>query len=64
MPKKAEEPLQKHTLNLYEGDFEELAALYPSIKSSILVRELVRNCILQTKSGKQSAIERGPTIEL
>lgn len=50
MPKKSEVPLQKHTLNLYAGDFEELCTIYPNIKPSNLVRELVRNTILRTKA--------------
>ena len=47
MPAKAKEDLQKHTLNLYKGDFEELCALFPDIKPSILVREIVRDCIVK-----------------
>ena len=55
MPKKSEVPLQKHTLNLYEGDFDELCALYPAIKPSNLVRELVRNTIQRTKANALDA---------
>lgn len=43
--------LQKHTLNLYAGDMEELRALFPKTEPSTLIRELVRDCIVRIKSG-------------
>jgi len=38
-------PLQKHTLNLFEGDWDRLAALVPSAEPSVLIRALVRDTI-------------------
>lgn len=37
--------LRKHTLNLYEGDLDKLAALHPDLDKSVVVRELVRSHI-------------------
>lgn len=45
-----QDPLQKHTLNLFEGDFEELQALFPDIGASAAIRQLVRNAILRAKA--------------
>lgn len=36
---------QKHTLNLYEGDFARLQELYPETGASIVIRTLVRKHI-------------------
>lgn len=48
MPKTVEkEPMQKHTLNLYAGDFTRLQELYPEMGASLLVRHLVRAHILK-----------------
>jgi hypothetical protein len=49
MPKIVDHPLRKHTLNLYDGDMEELRALFPGQDSSVIVRELVRNCIREMR---------------
>lgn len=46
MPKpKSDEELQKHTLNLYQGDMDELRRLFPGVEPSIIIRKLVRSCI-------------------
>lgn len=42
-------PLQKHTLNLFEGDWERLGDLFPQTDTSRLVRHLVRDLIDRTK---------------
>lgn len=42
MPKKSDEPLEKHTMHLYEGDFERLKDLHPDIGVGIVIRKLVR----------------------
>lgn len=39
------EKLSKHTLNLYDGDFERLQDLYPDIGASVIIRKLVRERI-------------------
>jgi hypothetical protein len=35
-------PISKHTLNLYRGDFEKLADLYPRNGAGKIIRDLVR----------------------
>jgi len=39
------EPVHKHTVNLYEGDFQRLQDLYPDLGAGIVVRKLVRKHI-------------------
>lgn len=36
------EPLKKHTLFLYEGDFDRLATFYPELGASVAVRRIIR----------------------
>lgn len=36
------EPMQKHTLNLFEGDFEKLQREYPDIGAAAIIRRLIR----------------------
>lgn len=50
MPKKSDIPLQKHTLLLYEGDFDKLKSYYPEIDGGLIVRRLVRTHIEQIEA--------------
>lgn len=47
MTRKSEEPLQKHTLLLYEGDYERLQTMYPDVGASVVIRKVVRTFIDQ-----------------
>lgn len=43
MPRTVETvPLTKHTLWLYEGDFERLGIYFPEITASVAIRRIVR----------------------
>lgn len=39
---KVDEPLQKHTLHLYAGDYDRIKALYPQNYPATMIREIVR----------------------
>lgn len=39
------EPLKKHTLFLYRGDFDKLATFYPELGASVAVRRIIRKQI-------------------
>lgn len=39
------EPMTKHTLHLYEGDYERLRELYPELGAAIIIRRLIRKHI-------------------
>lgn len=36
------EPLQKHTLNLYEGHFERVQKLFPEVGAAAVIRRLIK----------------------
>jgi len=43
MKRREDFPLMKVTLNLYDGDFQKLQALYPRIGASKVIRVLVHS---------------------
>lgn len=45
------EPLQKHTLSFYQGDFEKVGAFYPDIGPSVAVRRIIRAHLKKLESG-------------
>lgn len=47
---KDDKALQKHTLNLYEGDYEKLRLLYPDIGAGAIIRRLVNRVIEQIEA--------------
>lgn len=53
------EPLKKHTLFLYEGDFDELATFYPDLGASVAVRRIVRAQLQKLRS----TVAVPPTME-
>lgn len=44
--------LQKHTLFLFEGDYDKLNVLFPGAKAAKVVRHLVRDLIKRTEGDK------------
>lgn len=48
--KSEDEGLQKHTLNLFEGDYEKLRMLFPDIGAGAIVRRIVRRFLEQVES--------------
>lgn len=64
MARKAAEPLEKKDIILFQGDWDELAAILApfKIKPTVFIRQLVRKKLAQIKS---AAAERAqPTPEL
>ena len=49
-------PLQKHTLHLFEGDFERLASLVPDASPSKVVRAIIRKTI-ENLEGEQPNVK-------
>lgn len=60
MPK-PDYPLQKHTLNFYEGDFDRIRALWPDQEPSVIVREFIHDMLEKHESVAQS---RAPDIKV
>jgi hypothetical protein len=46
---KDDEGLQKHTLNLFEGDYEKLRSFYPDVGAGAVIRRIVRRYIEQVE---------------
>lgn len=63
MPK-ADEELTKHTLNLYEGDYEKLRELYPDVGAGAIVRRIVRRFIEQVEAQGGTSIDAKVEIKI
>ena len=56
MGKKADGPLRKHTLNLFDGDWEELQDIFGrDVDVSKVIREVVHDLVKKLKSKDPSA---------
>lgn len=44
------EPLHKHILLLYEGDWEKLRGYYPDLATGVVIRRIVREHILKIEA--------------
>lgn len=53
------EPLKKHTLFLYAGDFDKLATFYPELGASVAVRRIIRKQIQLL----ESSVAPAPTMK-
>lgn len=42
--------LQKHTLHLYAGEYEELRDMFPDVGAAAVIRELVHGYLKQARS--------------
>jgi len=56
---KSHEELQKHTLNLYAGDYEEIQSLYPDVGAAVVIRRLIRQFLdqIRAKGGETPNVE-------
>lgn len=54
--------LQKHTLNLFAGDFDKLASYSPDLPAATVIRKLVRRYIEQIEATGENSIN--PTVEI
>lgn len=55
MPKEALD-LQKHTMNFYRGDMEELRTLFPTVEPTVLVRETIHDLIQRARANDPKAV--------
>ncbi len=51
-----DEQLSKHTLNLFEGDYEKLRSFYPDVGAGAVIRRIVRRYIEQVEATGGSSI--------
>lgn len=45
------EPLQKHTLSFYKGDFDKMGEFYPELGPSVAIRRIIRTHLKKLESG-------------
>ena len=64
MKRRAEKPLTKHTLNLFEGQVEKLQQLHPRLGSAHVIRLLIDKHIERAEAAAAEAIPAPPTLEL
>jgi hypothetical protein len=55
--------LQKHTLNLFPGDYAKLQELYPDLGAATIIRRIIRAFITQIEE-KGTDIEAEIRVEL
>ena len=56
--------LKKHTLNLREGDFDEMALLFPKLGGSVAIRTLISNFVDKSKAAATTPTPPVKGIEL
>jgi hypothetical protein len=49
-----ETDLQKHTLNLYRGDYDRLRAAYPDIGAATVIRRVVRKFVEKIEASESA----------
>ncbi len=54
------EELQKVTMNLFEGDYAKVQALYPEVGAGPIIRQVLRAWLDKIESGEAAA----PTVEV
>lgn len=45
--RKSKDALQKHTLQLFEGDYERIQSLHPELSAASVIRQIIRQYILK-----------------
>lgn len=57
MRRRENEPLQKHIVNLFEGDFGKMQALHPRLGASKAIRMIVRGHIKKAEEHAAQAVK-------
>lgn len=61
MARPKDDDLQKHTLNLFRGDYEKIQALFPDVGAGPIIRRILRRFIEKTEMGEVST---DPNVEV
>lgn len=62
--KKEDDGLQKHTLNLYPGEYQKLRDFYPDIGAGAVIRRLVHQYIKQIELGGEASLNESVEIKI
>jgi hypothetical protein len=60
MKRKEDRPISKHTLNLFEGQFEKLQELHPRLGAAKVIRTLVDDHIRSVAEGTAQRLQPPP----
>ena len=60
----AKDETQKHTLNLFAGDYEKIQALYPDVGAAPVIRRIVRAFIEQVEAGSDSPLDAAVEVKI
>lgn len=63
MRSKSDKELQKVTMNLFKGDYEELQSLYPDLGAGPVIREIIHNFLARAKA-ETVTIANPPEIKI
>lgn len=65
MKRKAERPLTKHTLNLFEGQMDKLQSLHSRLGAAAVIRKLIDNHIERAEAAAAEAVPAPqPTMQV
>jgi hypothetical protein len=59
-----DEGLQKHTLNLFEGDYDKLRSFYPDVGAGAVIRRIVHRYIEQIEANGGASIDAKVEIKI
>lgn len=54
---KDEKELQKHTLHLFQGDYDKLAVLFPNTTPARVIRHLVHKTVTAASTGARPEVD-------
>jgi hypothetical protein len=52
---KSPEKLRKHTLNLRDGDYERLQALWPDVGAAVIIRRIISSFLDREENNRSSS---------
>lgn len=61
---KSEAPLQKHTLNLFAGDYDRLQSYYPDVGAGPIIRRIVNKFLEQIEAGGEANINASVEVKI
>lgn len=58
------EELQKHTLNLFRGDYEKVQEFYPDIGAAVIIRRVLRSFLKKVEVKGSASIDAEVEINI
>ena len=64
MKRKEDQPLSKHTLNLYEGQLDKLQELHPRLGAAKVIRMLIKKHLDEVLGGAAESFKLVPETQI